>query len=60
MPPSFAISFATSANLLGVDTFPGWLPKSRARQTDLPISKPFMISSICPPKMVTDSSFEIF
>ena len=54
------MSFATSANLLGVDTFPGWLPKSRARQTDLPISKPFLILSPWPPKMVTDSNFEVF
>ena len=40
------MSFATSANLLGVDTFPGWLPKSRARHTDLLISKPFLILSL--------------
>ncbi len=45
IPPSLAISPASSASLDGVVTFPGWLAKSRAKQTAFPMAAPFIISS---------------
>ena len=51
--PSSAISLATFASLDGVATFPGALPKSRAKHTDSPIAVPVKICSLSHPMTET-------
>ena len=60
IPPSSAISFAASARREGVVTFPGWFPRSLARQTALEMAAPFVMSSLVHPKTVADLSSKLF